>query len=235
MLVCRKLKPIRISTQGGIGEEHLDGIKRGIRRVLIRARVAEHIKLNEQWNWRDSDYCDENKTLMPYKSLEWHINMARGASKVLGHLNAKILLNSFLEDPSYKTDIRYDLAIVNEPLHWSSDDNRIVIGVGRDGQGAVISIAYFTDFLLSAGEDPKKNSEFQLMTQMLVMHEFGHVFGLFPGNGKIKPTDEELRDTHCQNDCVMFWRIELERSKRIQSQPFCNSCIVKLKEYFENP
>ncbi len=81
-------------------------------------------------------------------------------------------------------------------------------------------------------ERKRKEYEFELITRMLAMHELGHVFGLFPGTNKVDPTDDELKAAHCQNDCVMWWQVDLERYKKIVMHPFCQSCLAKLRQFF---
>jgi predicted Zn-dependent protease len=70
---------------------------------------------------------------------------------------------------------------------------------------------------------------------MPAMHELGHVFGLLPGTSKQNPTDEELRQAHCLNECVMYWYLNSEFCEKIKAEPFCPSCLEKLKQFFIEP
>jgi len=236
------IRPLHILWQHVLTVGMLDGITEGVKTILSLAGVANEIKVEylgkrHQPHWLDQD----GKLLNQYDDLDWYIIWARNKSKEKGHLNSTALLNS-LRDKPVRTEVNsmYELVVVNEPLHWHDTSTRKVGGIGRKGQGAIITTHSYLHFLvMNIGESEKdrkkRRSEFILATKMLTIHELGHVFGLFPGTGKEDPTDEELKESHCQDDCVMYWKLDAELNKKIEGRPFCPSCLEKLKDYFLEP
>jgi hypothetical protein len=226
----QNIKPLHILWQKILNVGMLDGVASGIRDILLLAGVYQEFKLKYIGRRRQPDWVSENGMILsPYKSLDWHIEWARKNSKNDGHLNGAALLDSLKENPTHVKEPRYELAVINEPLHLSDYSVRKVAGVGRRWQGAVITISSHLPLPQSV------SNEFLLSTQILTMHELGHVFGLFPGTGAINPTDEELQHAHCLNDCAMYWCLDDEFCKKIKDKPFCSSCSKKLKQFFIAP
>ncbi|TSC83973.1 MAG: hypothetical protein G01um101413_776 [Parcubacteria group bacterium Gr01-1014_13] len=232
----RNIRPLHILWQDGIADEVINHVNSGIVGILSWAEVLGeilpmHFVQRRQKNWL------ENGLLAPYQSLDWHIELARSNSKLAGHLNSTSLLNSLRENPTCTTDPRYELVVVNEPLHWHDTSLRKVGGIGRQEQGAVITAHRdLSADRWSEKTQRKKELEFPLSIQMFVMHELGHVFGLFTkGTAKENPSDDELRQSHCLNECVMYWRDDHELNKKIERQPFCPSCLKQLRNYFLEP
>lgn len=233
----RNIRPLHILWQEGTDVRMRYGVCCGIIRVLCLAGVfskfrIEHLAQRRQPNWRL-----KNGMLLTYQSLDWHIEWARFLSNNPGHLNSKVLLDSLKDSPTYQTGEKYELVVVNEPLHFTTSCIRTISGVARQGQGAIISVNPHLHLLqpLRGESDADKNKRqlnFGLSTQMLTMHELGHVFGLFKGTGTENPTDEELKKSHCLNECVMQFRESTERDKKITDNPFCQSCLIKLKQFF---
>lgn len=232
-----KIRPLHILWQEGITDGALNCVFLGILRTLSLAEVLENFPVRPFVQRRQKDWLRKSGRLREYRSLDWHIQEARIKSRLTGHLNSTALLNSLRNDPAYKTDPRYELVVVNEPLHWHDTSLRKVGGVGRQEQGALVTTYRHPPATNESEESKKKRqSEFSLSIQMFVMHELGHVFGLFTkGTGKENPSDEELKASHCLNECVMYWRDDPELNKIIEGRPFCLSCLEKLKDYFLEP
>lgn len=238
----RNIKPLHILWQQSALVGMLDGVIRGIVGVLSLAGVLQNFQLKYFCQRRQRDWLSPTGRLNPYQSLDWHIWWAGNAhnSKLAGHLNSTALLNSLGENPAHATDPRYELVVVNEPLHWHATSLRKVGGIGRCGQGAIITVGNYLHLLQpvtgeSDKEKEKRQFDFSLATRMLTMHELGHVFGLFPGTGKKNPTDEELKEAHCLNECVMHWKEDSDLERKIKDRPFCPSCLEKLKQFFIKP
>ena len=236
----RNIKPLHILWQQDIEKEMLRGVFLGIARVLLIAKIFQQFKLEHLGQQRHPYWRSQAGALNPNQSLDWHIELARKNSKRVGYLNSVALLNSLEDNPKHKTQLRYMLTVVNEPLHWSDTSLRTVGGIGRKEQGAVITLANHLHLLQPvAGENDedkqKRRVHFWLSTQMLAMHELGHVFGLFIGTGGKDPTDQELKNAHCLNECVMYWREEDDLYKKIMGRPFCPSCLEKVKQFFIAP
>ncbi|MEK7500734.1 MAG: hypothetical protein AAB642_01255 [Patescibacteria group bacterium] len=237
----RNIKPLHILWQQDLGKGMLSGVFFGIARVLLLAKVSQQIKLKHlgkrrQPNWLGKD----GATLTMYQSLDWHIGWARKNSKKARHLNSVVLLDSLKDNPTYETEPRYELVVVNQPLHWSDTSLRTVSGVGRKNQGAIISLASHLHLFQpvigeSDGDKMKRRIRFWLATQMLAMHELGHIFGLFPGTSAKDPSNQELKEAHCLNQCVMYWQEDTGLERKIWHKPFCPSCLEKLKQFFVEP
>ena len=149
-------------------------------------------------------------------------------------------MDYLLNNPTYETESEYRLIVINEQLYSNDTALRTIYGIGRQGQGSIITIGQYLHLLQPIDgeneEDTKKRRvDFHLSTQMITMHELGHVFGLFLGTGKEDPTDEERKEAHCLNECVMWWQYNNELYKKIVDRPFCPSCLEKLKNYFLEP
>jgi len=232
----QNIKPLHILWQDTLEIGILDGIVSGIDCILASAGVSKKIKLEYLGKRRQPDWLSQNGTILnPYQSLDWHIELARKNSKQAGYLNSIVLIDSFLDNPTYKTEPRYELVVVSEPLH-SGNISRI-FGVGRRGQGAIISLdshLYLLQPVAEETDENKKNRQFNfwLGTKLNTIHELGHAFGLFPGIGVENPTEEQREKAHCPNECVMYWRENDDLYKKIADEPFCPSCREKLKEYF---
>ena len=240
----QNIRPLHILWQENIEKENLHGVFFGIVRVLLLAGVFQKFRLEHLGQRRQSNWRDRSGALNQYQSLDWYICLADFHSKKVGHLNSMLLLDTLqmdsLQNSLYAEEPRYELIVVNEPLHWNDVSIRTVNGIGRRDQGAIITIGKYLHLLQpvdgESEEDTKKRrSDFFLYTQMVTMHELGHVFGLFPGTGKEDPTDEESREAHCLDECVMWWQENHELYKKIQRKPFCQSCLKKLKQFFIKP
>lgn len=239
-MTFRNIRPVHILWQKGIEVEMLSGVFSGVARTLVLAKVLHEFKLQHLGQRRQPNWLRPDGTPAANQSLDWHIELARLHSKEAGYLNSTMLLNSLRENPTNQTEPKYELAVVNEQLHWSDDSLREVGGVGRKGQGAVITLYHRLPLLEkiiweSDEENKKRRSRFLLDTQMLAMHELGHVFGLLQGTGNHNPTDEELKAAHCLNECVMYWRLDSKLCEKIKNNPFCPSCLEKLKQFFIEP
>lgn len=226
----QNIKPIHILWQQTLKIGMLDGITSGIARVLSLAGVSKEFKLEYLAQRRQPDWRDKNGLLNPYKSLDWHIEWARQKSKKPGYLNSSVLIDSLDNNTDHQTEPRYEVVVLNEPIYLQKNPDVSVFGVGRRGAAAVISLADYIELI-----EPIKRFRFLLATQMLTMHELGHVFGLFPGIGVKNQTEEELKNSHCLNECVMYWCESSELYKKIAHQPFCPSCLEKLRQFFIAP
>lgn len=237
----RNILPLHILRQENIPHEYTDGIWMGIARVLLLAEVYTEFEIKHLNQRRDRKHISpDGNVLVPHRSLDWYIDIARQESKKDGYLNSLKLLNSLRSHPTFDKKPRYELVILKEPLHFSNESQRHILGIGRRGQGAVISLSYYLPLLQpvpgeTAEYREKRIYNFLLHTKMLVMHELGHVFGLFPGTGKTDPTDQELKESHCQNECVMYWEENAALHEKIAKKPFCSSCEEKLKQFFITP
>ena len=239
-MTLRNVWPLQVLWQENISGEMLYGVAAGINRVLSLAGVHKEFKIEYLAQRRQPEYLNPDGTLKPYQSLDWHIDLAEKNRKLAGHLNCLRLLDSLLGNPNYETEPRYELVVVKEPLHWSDTSVIVVNGIGRKGQGAVITLADYLDLLQpilreKEGDRKKRQADFLFGTQRRTIHEIGHFFGLFPGIDSLNPTDEERKWSHCLNECVMYWRDDANLHKKIQDNPFCPSCLEKLKQYFIEP
>ena len=215
-MAFQNIRPVHILSQEGIGKEKLLGVFSGIARALSLAGVFKVINMQYLGQRRHHNYRQPDGVLMPNKSLDWHIELARKNSQREGFLNSTVLLDSLKENWTSEANLRYELAVINEPLHYHSNAIRSVNGVGREGHGTVISLHPYRLLL---------QPDFLLRTQMLTMHELGHVFGLFTEVGSQDPTDEEMKKMHCQNNCAMHIYREIDQEREIRNRPFCPSCL----------
>lgn len=117
-MAFRNIRPLHILWQESAAVGILDGVSLGITRALSLAGVLQNFQLNYFGKRRQHDWRNQDGTLKPYQSLDWHIEQARKNSKVPGHLNSVALMNSLTENPACAIDPRYELVVVNEPLHW---------------------------------------------------------------------------------------------------------------------
>ena len=251
----RNIRPLHILWQEGIELEELTGVLSGVAWILSLAGVTFEFELKylaqrRQPDWHQDSVLNPYKSLdgyihwshlNPHQSLDWYVRWARINSRKAEHLNSKVLLDALGNNPTYETEPRYELVVVNEPLHFSSASLQTIGGIARRGQGAIISVHQHLHLLqrvwMKSRENTlKRKSRFLLSVQMLTMHELGHVFGLFPGNSKKEDlSDEELEASHCLKDCVMHFRENPERDKKIADNPFCSECLAKLKQFFIKP
>jgi hypothetical protein len=237
----RNIRPLHILWQDNINLGMLDGVTDGIITTLTLAGVFQEIYIKYLSTRRQPDWRNQDGTLNAYQSLDWHIEQARKSSKVPGQLNGAALLNSLRDDPGHQTEPRYELVVVKELLHCSDASLRKISGLARKGQGAVITLNHHLHLLQPVKGESKEDAEkrrldYWLSTKMLEMHEDGHVFDLFSlGTDKEDPDDEDLLATHCLNDCVMHFYEDPERDKKVADNPFCTSCLEKLKEFFIEP
>lgn len=235
-MTFRNIRPVHILWQKTLGVGMLDGVASGIEQILSLAGVYQETQLEYHGKRRQPNWRNPDGTLAAYQSLDWHIELARTHSKEAGCLNSTVLLNSLRADPTHQT--RYELVVVNEPLR-SDDSLRKVGGIGRLNQGAVITLDGYLDLLQpvsgeSEGDKKKRQLDYFFGTQKLAIHDLGHVLGLFPeAPNKSDPTDEEIKETHCLNKCVMCWEIEVW--KNLKHNPFCPSCLEKLQQFFIAP
>ncbi len=236
----RNIRPLHILWQKNLDIAMLEGVTSGIRSVLSLAGVGEEVRLRYLAQRRQSEWINKDGTFIEYRSLDWHIEHARQKSNELGYLNSTALLNSLWYNEFCPADARYDLVVLNEPLHWHENSQRKVAGIGRPNQGSVITIGKYVNLLQptrreTSWQKEKRQFNFFLATRILTMHELGHVFGLFPGTDKEDPTDDELKESHCPNQCAMYWRLDIKLIKKIAGQPFCQSCLEELKKFFITP
>ncbi len=235
------IRPLHILWEENIKMEKLHGIFFGVSKTLMLAGVFQTFDLMFVGQRRLPGYIDADNRLTPYQSLDWHIDLADKNSEKTGHLNSLSLLDSLRENPTHTAEPRYELTIVSEPIYFNAESKLTVLGVARKKQGAIASLNHYLDNTKTiAGNNTEKNTKgrylFYFCTQMLIMHELGHVFGLFPGRGNKNPTDQELAESHCPNiDCVMFWQANTDFNKKIQLNPFCPSCLKKLRQFFLEP
>lgn len=233
-MTSQNIRPLHILWQETLEIGMLDGVISGAECILSSAGVSKKIKLEYMGKRRQPNWLSHGGTVLnPYQSLDWHIETARKNSKSPGHLDGITLLDSFLENPANKTDPRYELVILNEPVH--SSNNSTIFGIAYKNQVAIVSLNSHLSLLQakpdeSAEAKEKRLFNFWLGTKLNTMHELGHVFGLFPGNGA--QTEQEREQAHCLNECVMYWREDNGLYEKIADQPFCPSCLEKLKRYF---
>ncbi len=237
----RNIRPLQILWQEGITDEMLEGVLYGVARILTLAGVFNEFKIERLGQRRSPNWLDPDGTPKPHQSLDWYIELARKNSTVDGYLNSNVLLDSLQNHPTYETEPRYELVVVKEPLHVYHDPNQaIIFGIGQQGRGSVISLYSLIPLLNPVTEETDgdiKNRQFYfwLFTQMVVMHEFGHVFDLFSNPVPANITDEEIKNSHCLDECVMYWWISNDLHEKIKDHPFCPSCLEKLKQYFIDP
>ncbi|MBI2037938.1 MAG: hypothetical protein HYT15_03380 [Candidatus Magasanikbacteria bacterium] len=230
-----KIKPITVLSQKGTGQLAQSVVDRAIITVLYAAGILE--EYDRLFNSTVGNYVFQKTNFNPRP----HISKARRESIVAGHLNASSLLYSIKDDASRSKEERYDVTLVTEPLHWHNDSSRSVGGVGLENYGAVVTYSEVKQLLRPVnGEDNRTAEENEdsissLYLLMLTMHELGHIFGLFPYSGPANASDEDLKQAHCQNECVMYWTFNEEMLKKIRGWPFCPSCLAKLKEFFLKP
>mgnify|MGYP001598158282 CR=1 FL=1 len=230
----KNIRPLHILWQETLDIGQLDGAIAGAECALSSAGVSKEIKLKYMGQRRQPDWLSQNGIVLnPYQSLDWHIETARKYSDHTGYLNGATLLDSLRDNPSQETDPRYELVILKKPIH--SGNHSKIFGLGRKGQGAIISLDSHLSLLQakpdeSAEAKEKRLFNFWLSTKLNAMHELGHVFGLFPGNSA--QTELERERAHCLNKCVMYWQEYGDLYEKIANQPFCPSCLEKLKKYF---
>lgn len=233
-MTSQNIRPLHILWQETLDIDQLDGAISGAECVLSSAGVSKEIKLKYVGRRRQPDWLSQGGTVLnPYQSLDWHIETARKHSDHVGYLNGATFLDSLQANPSHEIDQRYELVILKEPIH--SGNHSKIFGVGRKGQGAIISLDSHLSLLQakpdeSAEAKEKRLFNFWLDTKLNAMHELGHVFGLFPGNGA--QTEQERERAHCLNECVMYWLEDDGLYEKIADRPFCPSCLEKLKKYF---
>ncbi len=233
----RRVQPIHILWSPDIQPDMLHGVLSAIDRVLLLANIPHKFRLENLGQRRLPGWLNQVNMLPPFLSFDWHIAFAKRKSQIDNHLNSVALLDSLQASPFYKEEPKYELAVVREPLHYSSDSLRLIDGIARHGQGAVITLHdQLKRFSYPGpGENPIERQRrefcFWIAVHMLALHEFCHVLGLFPGTDAKDPTDEELKNAHCQNEkCVMWWREPEYYSEDTQINPLCPTCLQKLKE-----
>lgn len=249
----RNIKLITALWQDGVEEKALDAFNSAIKHFLQLAGVLPEYRQAYSYK-RGIGYF----WLLPFSPINTNefIEKGREESEVEDHLNSAALLGAIIKDPANATDPKYNLMLVKEPLHWKSDSTRSVGGVGLKNRGAVVTYAHLTSLLEQQEnerwEDRKKRlALFSLFVQMMFWHELGHVAELYPKTGPADPTDEELKNMHCQNDCVMYWQHSDDLFNRIKARsdaeavwsnkknkifnPFCQECLAKLQEFFIKP
>ncbi len=232
-------RPLQVLWQIGIEKEMLAGVFSGIKRVLSLAGVANEIKVEHLGQRRQPDWRNQERTsLSPYQSLDWHLKEARLNRKKMGYLNSSVLLNTLVDHPTYKTEPRYELVVVKEPLHSTGDPPKTIGGAALQEKSAVLTLDGYLNLLQpKAGEKDenrkKRQAYFFLATEMLTIHELCHIFKLFSGISPVNQTDEEIKKVHCANKCVMCWEVNVWM--QIADQPLCPSCLETLPKFFLAP
>ncbi len=236
-MAFHNIRPLHIMWQEGTELEMLDSVASGVGTVLMLANVFSEIPIKYLGTRRRPGWRNQDGALNPYQSLDWHIEQSSKKSLLPGYLNGGALLDSLIADPNRVIQPRYELVVVNEPLHWQDTSTRKIGGISQQNHGAIITTNCFQ---LMGEESEKVKGEkriaFSLLVQMFVIHELCHVLGRFSSGPAMKDaSDEELKASHCQNDCVMRWRLDTELIKKIANQPLCSSCREELPKFFIEP
>lgn len=246
-MVIHNNLPLQVLWQQGISAEMLNGVFFGIARVLFLANVFQEFKVECLAQRRQPDWLIENTTpdlsinpYQPYQSLDWHLWTASVCDENVWHLNSGALLDSLQGDPTHKTNSRYEFVVINEPLFRDKDKDSktILLGGGRFKQNAVITINHYLNIFGSKLEETdderkKRKHDFFLMTQMIAIHEFLHIFGLYSDDEAVKCYTNEGKWPHCPNECVMYHDANLELYTKIQNDPLCSECKEKLPRFFK--
>ena len=239
-MALRNIRPLHVLWQITPDVNTLNGIYLGIWQILSMAGVTKEVEVKLLNQRRQSDWLNQNGGLKRYRSLDWHIELARRNSKKAGHLHGVAMLFSLGKDPAYKAEPAYEVVVVNEPLHWHEASQRTIAGISLTNQSTIISLHDYLPFLRpvngESSQDAKKRlSSFRLATRMITVHELGHVFGLFPGTTNQNPNDRELTESHCPNECAMYCWANDDLVQKIKDRPLCPSCLEKLKQWFVEP
>lgn len=241
--------PLHVLWQDSLTLDKLGGVNAGIKQILELAGISQELPVHYLWQRRQLDWLIQRgpvnaRDYKEYQSLDWHIYRAGTFAQIPGHLNSLMLMNTLGQDPTHATKPRYELVVVNQPLHWNALSLRIMAGVAnRHQRTAIIDVSPFLYLLYPPPNGEVESDEikkekafaFHLVTWMLTMHELGHVFGLGTETNSLDPTDNDFKIAHCQNECVMYWMGSLDLYKKIIKQPFCEECKKGLKQHFVIP
>ncbi len=236
-MTFQNIKPINILWQDKTKKEALSIVNSAIVYVLYLAGVLQEYERLYLGNRGGSYHLMFSHTIRP----DQHIEIARQKSIVPGSLSAVTLLNATKDDQTRRPELGYDLTVIKEPLHWSPESAMPIIGIARTGQGCVVTLSHILELLQpvigeSEEDRQERHSSFALNLRMLVIHEFGHVFDSDPDlNLPHNPTIEQMRASHCQNECVMRSGNSEELSHKIRHRPFCPDCLKKRRAFFRKP
>lgn len=237
-MLFRNIRPICVLWAENIKLEEMGGVLSGLKHVLSLAGVYNEIKVEHTRNWHQLDYRNPDGSLKPYQSLAWHIDQAKKNVKLPGHLNCSRLLDSIFAKPAYKTESGYKLIIVKEPLQHSDASKRKIGGTAQVDCGAIITLDGYLQYLQpiigeSDKDKKKRHDDYFLGTRNVLIHEVAHMCNVLIGPYTENPTDEDIIKAHCQNECVMNWKIAVWN--KINTNPLCPSCLEKLKQHFIEP
>lgn len=212
--------------ESGVKEFQVVAAIAGIEEMLRLARVKMRINVRNLGAWRAADGWHIGDYLIPHQSVDWYIEHGQKASKRKGKLNALAILDAFQTDLFWSARPHYRVLILQSSLY--SPKYGALVGLGRGGMGAVIS--------LGSPGDAARDTLGEEYIKTLVMHELGHSFGLLPDDRK-KNVKRGL-GKHCADTCVMRpgslvtggW--ETVTRDRLRGSPLCGQCLRDLRQFF---
>lgn len=234
------LKPVYIMWQEGVEDRYIDAVEDGVLAVFrtVGISAVPDLLVRRKGAWREDAMTMPDGSIVVGAGVSAWVAAARSASAVQGYLNASHLLDLLKRDPwPQNTHPHYSILVVREDIYRHRVDkdgkthNDLVSGLARGGIGAVVtnSGAYKTE------SDRMQSVAFS------VMHEMGHIFGLFlplAPSGRTQAIEtHEVYGTHCSNPCVMMRGTyeALDIAHHLRSQPFCRLCKIELSAYFFPP
>lgn len=211
--------------QEGVTDSEMLGVCLGIVEALFGADMTFRVETKYRHVYREAGYRNVIGLLEPHASIDWYVEEGRTASMLKGHLNGSAIMDALAAHPNRKKLEWWDVVVVREPLHWHDKNKHVVIGLGAR-HGALVSVHHYRTI-------SKSKEEFQRWVKLTTIHELGHMFGLFVGwYGKKNPTDAEIDAAHCRNICVMRSRDDQALVNQLLTNPFCHSCLTKLRSFF---
>jgi len=222
-----KIKPVHVMIQEGMLDDERIAILEGASEMI--RLTGEGIDLADLGVWRQGEYVNSDGSLEPYKSVNWYVQRGRERSIRNSQLNADAMLSALEHEPWKNSEkggkAHYDILAVFDDMY--AGGSLFVIGYGRPGVGAVISINRFK------GLNKKQRIE---CIKTGTMHELGHAFGLVP-DSRTEDFEYSL-GKHCTNKCVMRRGINVPRDwvrmseDRLKYGALCERCADDLKSYF---
>lgn len=217
-------KPVSVNVmnQNGLLEESRQAAISGIKDMI--ALTDAKIKIADLDNWKTDHYKSADDQYIPYRSVNWYLQIAKYYSRNENQLNADIMIDSLLMKPKHNNP-HCDIILVHDDIY--SKNTNFVIGLALAGVGAIISVHRFR------GLDEQTRRQ---CIKTETMHELGHVFGLIPAQRTM--CIDENPGMHCINRCIMRQGTDVPHdwiditNDRLEYGPLCLLCQTDLKNIF---
>ncbi|MEM4330590.1 MAG: hypothetical protein QW273_01115 [Candidatus Pacearchaeota archaeon] len=217
--------PLYFMNTAGVMPEERSAALSALYEVLQIASVISKIPLIDLGIWREKNYRNSKKGLLPHKSVDWYINIGYNSEREQVNVNEGLV--QLLLDPLNKKNPHYDIILTIEDLYTPSTD--FVVGSTLPRRGAIISVNRFRKI------NDKRIREETLKQE--VFHEAGHLFGL-PNINRREDIDETI-NPHCTNCCAMKRvvnvpsdLINLAKDRKETGKVYCWRCLDDLRNYF---